>query len=63
MQDHTLRVGEQLVIGGHICLTILGVEQGKVIFGITAERNDARPPSVAGLCDTPVLLQKETVND
>ncbi len=63
MQDHTLRVGEELVIGGHICLTILGVEQGKVIFGITADPNDVRPPTLAALCDTPVLLQKEAIND
>ena len=41
----------------------LGVEQGKVIFGITAEPNDERPPSLAALCDTPVTLQKETIND
>jgi hypothetical protein len=63
MQDHTLRVGEELVIGGHVRLTILGVEQGKVIFGITAEPNDVRPSSLAALCDTPVILQKETIND
>jgi hypothetical protein len=63
MQDHTLSVGEELVIEGHICLTILGVEQGKVIFGITAEPNAVRPPSLAALCDTPVTLQKETIND
>ena len=44
-------------------ITPNGVEQGKVIFGITSERNDARHPSVAELCDTPILLQKETVND
>ncbi len=63
MQDHTLSVGEELVIQGHICLTILGVEQGKVVFGITAKRNDVHPPSVAELCDTPVLLQKEAINE
>jgi hypothetical protein len=62
MQDHVLQVGEELVIEGHICLTILGVEQGKVIFGITAKPNDVHP-SLAGLCDTPVLLRKETIND
>jgi hypothetical protein len=63
MQDHTLSVGEELVIQGHICLTILGVEQGRVIFGITSERNAVRSPSLAELCDTPILLRKETVND
>jgi hypothetical protein len=49
MLDHTLSVGEELVIERHICLTILGVEQGKDIFGITAERNDVRPPSLVEL--------------
>jgi CheY-like chemotaxis protein len=44
MQDHTLRVGENLVIGGHIGLTILPVEAGKVVFGISAEPNDGRRP-------------------
>jgi hypothetical protein len=62
MQDHTLSVGEELVIEGHVCLTILGIEEGKVVFGITADRNDVRPPSLAGSCDTPILLQKETIN-
>ena len=60
MQDHTLSVGEELVIQGHVRLTILGVEQGKVIFGITSERNAMRPPFLAELCDTPVLLRRET---
>ncbi len=44
MQDHTLRVGEELVIQGYVRLTILGVEQGRVVFGITAEPNDMRDP-------------------
>ena len=63
MQDHTLSVGEELVIEGHICLTILGIEQGKVVFGITAERNDVRHPSLAALYDTPVIIQTEAIND
>ena len=42
MQDHTLRVGEELVIGGHVRLTILAVEASKVVFGITAEPKDGR---------------------
>ena len=54
MQDHTLRVGEELVIGGHVRLTILAVEASKVVLGITAEPNDGRRqflpsgPSLAG---------------
>jgi hypothetical protein len=42
MQDHALRVGEELVIPGHIRLTILAVEEGKVVLGITAEPNHVR---------------------
>ena len=42
MQDHTLHVGEELVIGGHVHLTILAVEASKVVFGITAEPNSMR---------------------
>jgi DNA-binding response OmpR family regulator len=42
MQDHTLRVGEELVMGGHVSLTIPAVEAGKVVLGITAEPNDGR---------------------
>jgi len=49
MQDHVLRVGEELVISGHIRLTILAVEEGKVVLGITAEANHvqvaAGPPA------------------
>jgi hypothetical protein len=44
MQDHALRVGEELVIPGHIRLTILAVEEGKVVLGITAEANHVRGP-------------------
>jgi hypothetical protein len=44
MQDHVLRVGEELVIPGHIHLTILAVEEGKVVLGITAEPNHVRGP-------------------
>jgi hypothetical protein len=50
MQDHALRVGEELVIEGHICLTILAVEEGKVQFGISA----AEPSGVRG----PVARQR-----
>ena len=55
MQDHTLHVGEELVIGGHVHLTILAVEASKVVFGIAAEPKDGRRrqflqngPSLAG---------------
>jgi hypothetical protein len=42
MKDHALRVGEELVIPGRIRLTILAVEEGKVVLGITAEANHVR---------------------
>jgi hypothetical protein len=42
MQDHALTVGEELVIQGHIRLTILATEDDKVVLGITAELNDVR---------------------
>ena len=45
MQDHALRVGEELVIQGHVRLTILAVEQGRVVLGITAEPNGVRGPA------------------
>jgi hypothetical protein len=47
MQDHTLRVGEELVIQGHVRVTILAVDQDEVLLGITAEPNSVRGP-VAG---------------
>jgi hypothetical protein len=39
MQDHSLQVGEELVIQGHIRLTILAVEEDEVFLGIIAEPN------------------------
>ena len=44
MQDHSLRVGDELVIQDHICLTILAVEEDEVILGITAEPNGVPGP-------------------
>ena len=44
MQDHALRVGEELVIQGHIRLTILAVEEDKVVLSITAEPNGVQGP-------------------
>ena len=45
MKDHVLRVGEELVIPGHIRLTILAIEEGKVVLGITAEPDGVRGPA------------------
>ena len=35
MQEHVLGVGEELVIGGGIRLTVLAVEAGEVLLGLT----------------------------
>ena len=35
MQEHVLGVGEELVIGGGIRLTVLAVEAGEVLLGIS----------------------------
>jgi hypothetical protein len=44
MRYHALRVGDELVIQGHVRLTILAVEEGRVVLGITAEPNGVRGP-------------------
>ena len=44
MRDHALGVGDELVIQGHIRLTILAVESGEVVLGITAEADGVRGP-------------------
>jgi sRNA-binding carbon storage regulator CsrA len=73
MQDHTLQVGEELEIQGHVRLTILAVDQDEVLLGISAEPNSVRGPvarqrrirqmAVPASCDAPVTLRKETTND
>jgi hypothetical protein len=40
MQEQALRVGEELVIEGHIRLTILAVEEGEVLLGLSADESD-----------------------
>ncbi len=44
MQDHALRVGDELVIDGRIRLTILAVEEDRVSFGLAA----AEPGGMSG---------------
>jgi hypothetical protein len=73
MQDHTLRVGEELVIQGHVRLTILGVDEDEVFLGITGEPSGVQDPvirqltlrmmAVPELCVPSVTLRKETIND
>jgi hypothetical protein len=73
MLDHTLCVGEELVIGGHSRLTILAVDRDEVVLGITAEPNGVQGPvirqwrsrlvAVPASCDAPVTLSKETIHD
>jgi len=36
MQEHLLEVGQELVIEGGLCLTLLAVEAGEVLLGVTA---------------------------
>jgi hypothetical protein len=63
MQDHALRVGEELVIQGHIRLTILAVEQGKVVFGITPKPNDMRGPVASHWRDWLTAVPAPVSND
>lgn len=49
MQDHTLRLGEELVIQGHIRLTILAIDEDEVSLGITADSNGAQGPEIRQL--------------
>jgi hypothetical protein len=42
MQDYALRVGEELLIDGHIRLSIMAVEEDEVFLGVTTDPNDER---------------------
>jgi hypothetical protein len=45
MQEHVMGVGDELVIEGGICLTLLAVEAGEVLLGVTApEPSDGGGP-------------------
>src|SRR5262249_55787735 len=45
MQEHVLEIGQELVIEGGICLTLLAVEAGEVLVGVTApEPSDGAGP-------------------
>jgi hypothetical protein len=47
MQEHMVGVGDELVIEGVACLTILAVEAGEVLIAITArEPGDGGGPEV-----------------
>jgi hypothetical protein len=72
MHDHTLSVGEELVIQGHVRLTILAVDDDEVLLGITAEPNGVQGPvirqwrmrmmAVPESCEALVMLRKETID-
>jgi hypothetical protein len=38
---HTLRVGDQIDLGGDVCLTLLAVLDGRAIFGVGPVRRCA----------------------
>jgi len=68
MQEHVLQVGEELVIAGGTCLTLLAIEAGEVLLGVTAsEPSDvagprpaaARPPVPGGRSAPPPSLPWE----
>ena len=45
MQEHVLEVGQELVIEGGFCLTLLAVEADEVLLGVTAlEHSDVADP-------------------
>ena len=50
MQEHVLELGDELVIEGGVRLTLLAVEAGEVLLGITAPEPaawEARRPATA----------------
>jgi hypothetical protein len=51
MQEHELRVGDELVLEGGICLTLLAVEGPEAVFGITClhPEDAADPAALPGL--------------
>ena len=63
MQEHVLKVGEELVIEGGTCLTLLAVEAGEVLLGITAseptEAGYRRSSSTQGRSGAPTRLPWE----
>jgi hypothetical protein len=64
MQVHALGVGDELVIGGHIRLTLLAVEAGETLLAIAAsETNDAAGPEAqqrrGGVPSVPVRLPSD----
>ncbi len=65
MQEHALGVGDELVFEGGARLTILAVEAGEVLLGITAPNlaawetqgpAAARPAAPRGRCSPPTRL-------
>ena len=57
MQDHALRVGEELIIQGRVRLTILAIEEDKVTLGITDEPNGFMRRRGVGTRDPALVLR------
>ena len=64
MQEHALGVGDELVIDGHIRLTLVAVEADETLLAIAAaEANDVASPEAhqrrSGVPTVPVRLPSE----
>jgi hypothetical protein len=64
MQIHALGVGDELVIDGHICLTLLAVEAGETLLVLAAsEANEVASPEAhqrrSGVPSVPVRLPSD----
>jgi hypothetical protein len=63
MQDHVLHVGEELVIQGHVRLTILAVDGDEIFLGITAEPNDVQGSVIRQLRLKPMAVPAPLADD
>jgi hypothetical protein len=63
MQEHALRVGDELVIQGHGRLTVLAVEGDEVVVGITGEANGVRGPAAGPWRPTLTAVPAPLPND
>jgi hypothetical protein len=63
MQEHALRVGDELVIQGHVRLTVLAVEGDEVVLGITGEASGVRGPAASRWRRTLMAVPAPLPND